>query len=509
MAYTLDELKAWDDKIKEYVNVFKLNCYTQEFEVCDHNDMIGYMAYSGMPSHYAHWSYGKNYERQKTLYEYGVSGLPYEMVINSNPCLAYLMRDNTLLLQILTIAHVYGHNDFFANNFTFTSGSDAKYTLEMFKNNGNRIASYIEDPSIGIDLVEDALDQAHSLSLQRSKNLALIKLSNESYKQHLWETSKKTDDPHWEIHTPKKYIPPNLNKFPLQPDEDILLFVAENNPYLPEWKKDIIRIVDQQTRYFIPQMETKIMNEGWASYWHYKILQNLGIDQGLYLEFLVRHNQVLRPIPGGLNPYHLGFVIWNDIEKRWNEGNTNASVNASDGNAETSRQRDTSFSQESKNSPTAKSLSELEKENNTPGRKKIFEVRESDRDTSFLRRFLTVDIMRELELFQHEKKGKERVITKLSDDENWQDVKETLIRNVGTGSIPVIKIEDADFGKNRTLYLKHYHDGRDLLLEYAEHTLRNVKALWEREVVLETILNGKESLIRFNGENIKVDKLTK
>ena len=101
-------------------------------------------------------------------------------------------------------------------------------------------------------------------------------------------------------------------------------------------------------------------------------------------------------------------------------------------------------------------------ENDTPGRQKMFEIRESDRDRSFLRRFLTVDIMRELELFQHEKRGKERIITKVSDDINWENIKETLIKNTGTGSLPLIKIEDADFGKNRTLYMKHYHDGRDL-----------------------------------------------
>ena len=114
MSFNIDELAVWDERIRELVDRFGLACYPQEFEICDHNEMLGYMAYTGMPSHYPHWSYGKAYERQKTMYDYGVSGLPYEMVINSNPCLAYLMRDNSLLLQVLTIAHVYGHNDFFA-----------------------------------------------------------------------------------------------------------------------------------------------------------------------------------------------------------------------------------------------------------------------------------------------------------------------------------------------------------------------------------------------------------
>lgn len=485
MSLTTNELQEWDDKIRVLVDRYGLNCYPQEFEVCDHNDMIGYMAYSGMPSHYSHWSYGKSFEKQKTMYEYGVSGLPYEMVINSNPCVAYLMRDNTDLLQILTIAHVYGHNDFFANNFTFRSGLDAKYTLEMFKNQARRIDSYVEDPSIGIDLVEEVIDHAHALSYQTSKNLAIKKLSPEEQISRKLAAARGPEDPYRDIHPPKEYKAPEIKKFPIEAEEDLLSFLSTYNKYLPDWKRDIINIVANTTRYFIPQMETKIMNEGWASYWHYKILQNLGLEQGHYIEFLVRHNQVLRPILGGLNPYHLGFVIWHDIERRWNEGDTG---------------------REYTDDTPKQDIASLD-ENDTPGRKKIFEVRSSDRDTSFLRRFLTKEIMQELELFQHEKRGKDRVITKVSDEESWQEVKENLIRNVGTGSIPIIRIEDADFGRNRTLYLKHSHDGRDLQLEYAEHTLKHLKALWERDVALETYINGKRSLLKLVGDGMKVERL--
>src|SRR5205085_135518 len=128
--------------------------------------------------------------------------------------------------------------------------------------------------------------------------------------------------PYRNIHPRREYVAPDLNKVPLEPDEDLLGFIAAHNPYLPEWKRDILRIVEQETKYFIPQMETKIMNEGWASYWHHKILNELGLAQGLHLEFIVRHNQVLRPTPGGLNPYHLGFIMWHDIERRWNSGDT-------------------------------------------------------------------------------------------------------------------------------------------------------------------------------------------
>ncbi len=475
----------WDEKIRELVDRYGLNCYPQEFEVCDHFEMLGYMAYSGMPSRYPHWSYGKSYEKEKTMYDYGVGGLPYEMVINSSPCLAYLMRDNTDLLQILTIAHVYGHNDFFANNFTFTSGTRAEYSLEMFKNHANRIRSYIEDPSIGLEAVENILDSAHALSLQRSRNLAMTKLSPGAERKRRWEGAQVRDDEWANINPKQEYVSPELSRHPLAPDQNIIEFISHNNPYLADWQRDVLQIVDKEAQYFIPQIETKIMNEGWASYWHHKILNELHLEGGLHLEFIVRHNQVLRPTPGGLNPYHLGFLIWHDIERRWNAGETG---------------------REHVDDKPKGDVSALD-ENDTPGRKKIFEVRESDRDVAFLRRFLTVDMMRELDLFQHEKRGKERVITKVSDEEHWKEVKNTLLGNVGMGSIPVIKIEDSDHGGRRTLYLKHEHDNRDLQLEYAERTLEHVRKLWGREVVLETIVNGRRSLLRMQGDALKIERI--
>ena len=485
MSFNVEDLAKWDDRIRELVERYGLNCYPQEFEICDHNEMLGYMAYTGMPSHYPHWSYGKSFERQKTMYEYGVSGLPYEMVINSNPCLAYLMKDNTLLLQVLTIAHVYGHNDFFANNFTFTSGTAARHVLPSFKSHANRISSYMEDPSIGVEIVEGAIDDAHAICYQRSRNLAIQRLSQEEQVVRAWERAQPAADPWREIHPKQQYEAPNLSKIPAEPDENILQFIAKYNPYLPEWKRDVIGIVDHQTQYFMPQMDTKIMNEGWASYWHHKILNELQLPQGMHIEFLVRHNQVLRPHPGGLNPYHLGFVLWRDIERRWNMGDTGHEW--------------------SEDKP--KTSEGIADENDTPGRKKIFEVREADRDQSFLRRFLTREVMEDLNLFQHERRGKDRVVTKVSTEESWKEVRDNLIKNVGTGSIPVIKVDDADFGKNRTLYLKHYHDGRDLQLEYAEHTLKHVAKLWEREVVLETSINGKNSLLKIVGEALKMERL--
>lgn len=472
--FTIEDLREWNGRILALVKEFGLDIYPQEFELCDHDQMLGYMVYSGMPSHYPHWSYGKAYEKLKTLYDYGVTGLPYEMVINSNPCIAYLMKDNTLTLQILTIAHVYAHNDFFKNNFTFKT-TRPEFTLETFKSHADRIRRYIEDPSIGLDKVERLLDAAHALSLQCRRNLAMRKLTPEEQKERLFEESKPPADPFRAIHRPKDYIAPDLTKVPLYPEEDILLFIRDHNRNLNEWEKDLLTIVHEEAQYFIPQIETKIMNEGYASYWHKRIVDALDLPQGMNMEFIVRHTQVISPIPGGINPYHLGMKIWEDIERRWDN-------------------------------PTEEEIKEYGPRKKS-GREKIFEVREVERDTSFLRRYLTEDLIRELNLFEYQVRGNERVVSRVADKESWREIKETLIRNVGMGTVPVIKIEDADYNNNRVLFLRHYHDGRDLHLEYAEKTLKYLYQLWGRDVVLETVVNGKKSLLSFSDDKLIIKPL--
>lgn len=459
-AVELAELEAWDRRIRAQVDAFGLRCAPQEFDVCDHNQMLGYMAYSGMPSHYPHWSYGKAYEKLKTLYDYGVSGLPYEMVINSDPALAYLMRDNSLCLQILTIAHVYGHNDFFRNNFTFRA-TRPEFTVGAFKAHATRVRAYIEDPSIGLERVEQVLDAAHALSLQCQRNLAIRKRTAEEARRDILAATQPPPDPFRAVHKRREYEEPDLRKVPLEPDADLLLFVRDYNPYLSEWEKDLLTIAHEEAQYFIPQIETKIMNEGWASYWHKQILDALALPQELHLEFLVRHNQVVRPHPGGLNPYHLGFKIWEDIRRRFDD-------------------------------PDPEERAELPPAPRT-GVQEMFAAREVDRDVSFLRRYLTPRLIRELDLFEYRQKGEELVVSRVGDDDGWHEVKETLLRSVGMGTIPVIKVHDADYGGNRVLFLVHWHDGRDLHLEYAERTLGYVYRLWGREVVLESMMGGKRT----------------
>ena len=472
--WNVKDLEGWDEKIRAKVQEFGLSCFDQEFEVCDHNQMLGYMAYSGMPSHYPHWSYGKSFEKLKTMYDYGVSGLPYEMVINSDPSIAYLMTDNSFCLQVLTIAHVYGHNDFFKNNFTFKS-TQSEHTISRFKVHADRVRSYLEDPSIGVEKVEWVLDAAHGLSLQCRRNLAIKKLTLREQRERMIEAARPADDPFADLHQPEDIEAPNLNKLPASPEEDLLLFIRDHNDKLSDWERDLLTIVHETAQYFIPQMETKIMNEGWASYWHREIMNSLDLPQDLYLEFLVRHNQVVRPFPKGLNPYYLGLKVWDDIKRRHDD-------------------------------PTPEEIEKYGRPTKT-GTQALFEAREVDRDASFLRRFLTEELMREMDMFEYEPRGEDLVISEVSDKEGWRGIKETLIKNVGMGGVPVIKIEDADYNQNRSLYVKHYHEGRDLQLEYAEKAISYLHRLWGHEVVLETVVNSKRALLSYSDDGFSAKPL--
>lgn len=416
--WTVTELAHWNERIEELVHQAGLDCYEQEFEICGYEDMLCYEAYVGMPSHYPHWSYGKAYERQKTFYQYNLTGLPYEMVINSNPCLAYLMRDNTLLLQILTMAHVYGHNDFFKNNRLFRRDTRAELTIEMFKGHANRVRGYIQNPSIGAEAVERILDAAHALRFQISRFGAPPGPNSQQLKE-------------------EAYAP-----FPQRLKEDLLGFIGDRGR-LTEWERDLINIVREESYYFIPQVETKIMNEGWASYWHYKLLTELELPQGLHLEFLQRHNMVIRPHEGQINPYFVGFKMFEYLDK-------------------------------------------------ILGREAIMAIRADERDQSFLRRYLTRELCEEMHLFSYETRGDYIVVDEVSDENGWKAVRDQLANSVGLGSAPIIYPVSADKGN---LVMEHVYDGRELELGYAKETLKYVRELWGGRVELQTKLEDKEKVI--------------
>ncbi|TCL70874.1 stage V sporulation protein R [Hydrogenispora ethanolica] len=441
--YSLKELEEWNERIEACATRLGLDCFPQEFEICSYEEMLGYEAYIGMPSHYPHWSYGKAFDRLHTLYRYQLTGLPYEMVINSDPCLAYLMRDNNLLLQILTMAHVYGHNDFFKNNRLFQS-TRPELTVETFQNHARRIRNYIQDPSIGYQKVERILDAAHAVRYQINRVIGVRRLTPSEQKERLIADYRRQVQAAKDSEAVGTVPEPDLDRIPLEPEDDLLWFLAEH-AQLAEWERDIIRIVREEAAYFLPQIETKILNEGWASFWHYRILNQLELPAPLHLEFLKRHHQVIRPHRGSLNPYHLGFTILTDLERRF-------------------------------------------------GSAKLFEARAVESDRSLIRRYLTRELCDELHLFEFLAGPDGAVITEVPDEKGWEAIRETLSATVGLGAVPVIRAMEVD-PKDRTLLLEHESDARELELGYAGETLKYLVEIWGHAVHLKTKIQGREKTI--------------
>ncbi|MGK7394927.1 MAG: SpoVR family protein [Candidatus Cyclobacteriaceae bacterium M3_2C_046] len=458
--WTIDELRKWNTKIEKLADQLGLDFYPQEFEICDYHDMLGYQSYSGMPSRYPHWSFGKSFEKQRTLYQHGLSGLAYEMVINSNPCLAYLMIDNPLAMQILTMAHVYGHNDFFKNNIHF-SKTRAELSLEMFKRHADRVRDYVERPGIGYEKVEKILDAAHAVRFQCNRNIFIKSLSEKEQEENFFKGLNRPPGPWEHLHSRTEKLE---SDFMPEPIDDLILFIRDNQPFLSDWQKDLLTIVHNETKYFLPQMETKIMNEGWATFWHYTILNQLDLTPHHYMDFIRSHNQVVRPHVGGLNPYHIGYVLF-------------MKISGSDGH------------QISYN---------IDPE--------IFTIRKVDRDSSFLRRYLTRELAQELNLFEYQVKHKKAIISEVSDQKGWEKIRETLISNIGMNGIPVIKVKDINRRFNQ-LRLIHEYDNRELDLQYVEKTLQHVYNLWNSPVLLETVIDKAPVYCTYDEGKFLIEKI--
>ena len=427
MDWTFDLLEEWDQKIGDLAREKGLDWFPITYEVCDYFSMIGHMSYHGMPTHYGHWSYGKAFERTHTMYNMGAEGLPYELIINSNPSIAYLMRENPAYLQILIMAHCVGHSDFFKNNRMFKN-TNPESIVGKLRSAKKRIQQYVEDPSIGIEEVESVLDAAQALQFQTHRYGQKRKTHSELLIKYT-KLIKESETGEFDFF--------DLDKKPLEPDYDILGFILENSRYMPAWKRDVIEIVREESKYFIPQIQTKIMNEGWASYWHYTLCHELDLPQEWHIPFLKMHNQVIRPHIGGLNPYHMGFVIFQDIKERY-------------------------------------------------GMEECFIARESSHDVAFLRQYLTEELCQKLGLFSYSEKKKGVTIDEIHDVDGWKVVKETLLTQVGTNGIPVIYIDEIE--SDGALVLRHEHDGRDLDLDNSDEVLRHVKTLWDEDAKLFTII---------------------
>jgi stage V sporulation protein R len=421
-------LSEWDDKIAKLAESEGLDWFPINYEVCDYYSMIGHMSYHGMPSYYGHWSFGKAFERTHQMYNMGAEGLPYELIINSNPSIAYLMRENPAYLQLLIMCHCVGHSDFFKNNRMFQN-TRPEAVIQRFRSAKKRIQAYVENPNIGIEKVEKIMDAAHAIQFQIPR-YPVRRVSHKELKQKYIDliNNDEHDD----------YKDFDLTRIPLEPEYDILGFLLEH-ARLDEWKRDIIEIVKVHSAYFVPQMQTKIMNEGWASFWHYRLMHKLEVPQEYHIPFLKSHNQVIRPHIGGLNPYHVGFEMFRRIEERH-------------------------------------------------GIEECFLARETCHDVSFLRQYLTQEDCYDLGLFSFSLKKDKYTIDDISDEDGWKTIRESLLRNVGTNGIPVIYVEQVE--DSNILTLKHEHDGRDLELQHADEVVTHVSELWGDIVKLYTNIEG-------------------
>jgi len=428
--WSMDELQDWDRKICVLGKALDLDWYPIDYEICDYKEMIGHMAYTGLPTHYRHWSYGKSFDRIQTEYNLGMSGLPYEMIINSDPSISYLMTENPMSTHILTMAHCVGHSDFFKNNRMFAeTGADT--VIDRFKTAGKRVKKYMEDPNIGVDAVEKILDACHSIRFQVPRTPGIKRRSHKDLKKYYIRLLQNDKTGFFDGF--------NINKIPLEPDQNILRFIADHDRSLSEWERDLIRIVEQESLYFIPQAYTKIMNEGWACMIHEKIVQALKLPDKYHISFLRLHNQVVRPHLGQVNPYHLGYKIFKYIEKHH-------------------------------------------------GFDECLRVREIHNDETFIKRYLNQELCQELNLFSFsfDKRASVNRVAEISDDMGWQTVRDDLIKNVGLNSIPVVLVKELQ--KDGTLVLEHQHDGRDIELSEANKVFEFINDLWSGDVKFTTII---------------------
>lgn len=396
----------------------------------------------------------------KMQYDLGLSKI-YELVINSNPCYAFLLEGNSLIQNKLIAAHVLAHSDFFKNNARFsntnrdmvismssTADRISQYALEY----GDReVEKFLDavlaiqehvDPSLFRNRRRKPASSADFPSDSKSSNLSVANKKNERAKltgyEDLWELDQDESQEEKQPKQPKR--------FPERPEKDLLYFIEQHSPDLEDWQRDILSMMREEMLYFWPQIETKIMNEGWASYWHVRILREMDLTEEETIEFAKLNASVVQPSRHHLNPYYLGLKIFEDIEKRW-------------------------------------------------GRDKMFEVRELDSDISFLRNYLTKELVRDLDLYIFEKQGPEWRIT----DKGWENIRDQLVTARVNGGFPYIVVEDGDYMRNGELYLKHRYEGIELDLKYLERTLPYVYQLWGKHVHLETVVEKKRVLFSYDG----------
>lgn len=474
-----------------------LDYFDTIFELIDYKQLNEIAAYGGFPTRYPHWRFGMDYERLSKSYTYGLSVI-YEMVINNDPCYAYLLRANSMVSQKTVIAHVYGHCDFFKNNYWFSKTN--RKMLDQMANHGSTIRRFIED--VGHDEVEDFLDCCLSLENlidiyapfnQPPKNSQGIKEEEEEvYRPDPVNKlqSKKYMDSYI---NPKDFIESQTKKqedqqkkkknFPEEPQRDVLKFLMEYAP-LNSWQRRVLGIIRDESYYFAPQGQTKILNEGWATYWHSQMMTELHpLNDSEIVDYCDQHSGVVASAPGQLNPYKLGLELLRHIKRRWDKGQFGLDyVNCEDPKKRAAWDTQAGL-----------------------GDQKLFEIRRIHNDITFLDAYLDEDFCHEHKLFiyDYDRRNNRYVIS----DRDFDKVKAQMLNQLTNFGQPIIVVRDGNFKNRNELLLEHKHEGTDLKHEFTVECLRNLFKVWRRPVHIDTIIEEGKRRVSFDGTTHSVEKL--
>jgi len=486
------------ESIADYARREALDFYPTVFEILNSEQMSQVAAYCGFPQRYPHWRFGMEYERLRKQHKYGL-GRIYEMVINNNPCYAYLLSDNMPVDHKTVIAHVYAHGDFFKNNIWF-SRTNRKMIDEM-ANHATRIRRYVE--RYGMDEVEQRLDTFLSLENLIDPHSAFMRREGNSVST---EEKKRRADDEVTRYPAKGYMDRYINppsriasdraaaqaevakekhRFPEKPVRDVLLFLLQNAP-LEDWESDLLSLIREEAYYFAPQGQTKIMNEGWASYWHSTIMTNYVLRDDELIDYCEHHAGTLATSPGQLNPYKLGIELLRDIERRWNTGRYGPKYDACDDMAV---RREWGKDKAPKGRVVGRG---------SPGREKIFEVRALYNDVTFLDEFLTPEFVDDQKLYHYRldpATGKMVVVNR-----DFDKIKQQLLFMLTNHAQPYIYVMDGNYRNRGELYLTHRHTGADIEIKYAVETLKRLQKVWKRPVHLSARIDDEPILFSFDGE---------
>jgi stage V sporulation protein R len=481
--WTFELLHQYHEVIKQTAERFGLDTYANQLEIITAEQMMDAYASVGMPVNYRHWSFGKEFIATEKNYRRGHMGLAYEIVINSDPCISYLMEENSMAMQALVIAHAaYGHNSFFKGNYLFRMWTDASSIIDYLVYAKNYIADCEE--RYGIDEVEAVLDSCHALQnhgvdrYRRPQKLSLAqeqarRADREAYAQQqindLWRTVPKRAD--------KPEEAANERRFPSEPQENLLYFIEKNAPLLEPWQREIVRIVRKVAQYFYPQRQTQVMNEGWATFWHHRLLNQMYDDgyltDGVMIEWLKSHTNVVyqppvgHPAYSGLNPYALGFAMYTDLKRICEE-------------------------------PTEEDRLWFPDIAGSDWLPTLDHAMRNFKDESFVGQFLSPRLMREFRLFGilDDEKESELEVSAIHDEQGYRHLREALSRQYDLGSRePNIQVWNVNLRGDRSLTLRHTQHNDRPLDDSSQEVLKHVARLWGFGVHLESV-NGKGELTR-------------